>query len=321
MKLYYSLLINLLIIFSISAQPALLPTIGVGNLPSDSDPICTIPMVGGSSSNIFVGDTIPHFKLYDINGVQMDIGSTLQQGKAVLIMCGSFTCPAFRNKVDELATIAAMYPTQLEVMMIYVVEAHPKTPDLCPYSGLVNEANNVGTSASFLQPTTYLERKNAVQEFLDSMTVEISGIPVYIDGPCNEWWHAFGEAPNDGFLINPDGVVEIEQVWFDKFPDDMFADVATYIAANPNLGTTEYFQQKINIFPNPVASGKNITLSIPKEMGNYTIDLIDITGKTIMTLNNTASLRLDEKLFQQGVYFMKITADNGKTYTKKLIIN
>ena len=152
------------------------------------------------------------------------------------------------------------------------------------------------------------------------MTVEISVIPVYIDWPCNEWWHAFGEAPNDGFLINPDGVVEIEQVWFDKFPDDMFAEVATYIAANPNLGTTEYFQQKINIFPNPVASGKNITLSIPKEMGNYTIDLIDITGKTIRTYTPSSNT-IEISDLMDSIYFIKIIMADESSIIRKFIKN
>ena len=320
MKKLITLTFSLIATISMLAQPILKPTIGVGTLPQDSDPICTIPMVGGASDNIFVNDTIPHFNLYDINGVNMDIGTTLSQGKAVLIMCGSFTCPAFRNKVDELDNLKSMYPTQLEVMMIYVVEAHPKSPDLCPYSGLVNEANNVGTSAHFYQPTTYLERKNAVQAFIDSMSTTINGIPIYIDGPCNEWWHAFGEAPNDGFLIGPDGIVGIEQVWFDKFPEDMFADVAAYIAANPTLGTPEYFNSSVKVYPNPVGAEQNIHFDIPKDFTHYKIVIMDVAGKIISRSSNQSVISIQNKNIPAGVYYWKFTTDNTSK-TGKIIIN
>ncbi|NRA40469.1 MAG: T9SS type A sorting domain-containing protein [Planctomycetes bacterium] len=321
MKRTFLLLIACGMASIVSAQVNLLPTIGIGAMPLDSDPICTIPMVGGASDNVFVGDTIPHFNLYDIAGVGMDIETTLEQGKAVLIMCGSYTCPAFRNKVDELAAIQALYPTQIQTMMIYVVEAHPQSPDLCPYSGLVNEANNASIGALYPQPTTYGERKVIVQAFIDSMSIAISGIPIYIDGVCNEWWHAFGEAPNDGFLIDPSGVVAIEHVWFDKIPDDMFADVAAYVAANPSLGTPSYHMDQMNVYPNPIASGAELQIGIPEGVTGFTFEITDLTGRTSTDINNQQTIRLEENTFPAGLYVWKMTTSKGEVSSGKLIIN
>ncbi|MBL4704370.1 MAG: T9SS type A sorting domain-containing protein [Flavobacteriales bacterium] len=311
--------IILLIATSTFAQVNLLPTIGIGSLPADSDPIATIPNVPGSSSNIFAGDTIPHFNLYDISGVAMDIQTTLQQGKAVLIMCGSYTCPAFRNKVDELNDTAAMYPAQIEPMIIYVVEAHPQGPDVSPYSGLVNEANNASIGALFPQPTTYGERKVIVQAFIDSMSSVINGVPIYIDGVNNEWWHAFGEAPNDGFLIDPSGIVAIEHVWFDKVPDDMFADVAVYIAANPTLGTQEFFKESVKIFPNPVSIGAPMQFYIPDGIESFTISITDITGKQVLATSKSEVV-IETNLFNSGIYVWNLITDSGERTTGKLIV-
>ena len=81
-------------------------------------------------------------------------------------------------------------------------------------------------------------------------------------------------------------------------------DTGTYVPDNEMM--------KINIYPNPVSD--YLMIEYP-EKSNYTISVLDITGKNIKTiLANTSTCRLDMSEFEKGVYFIKI--DNT---IKKLI--
>ncbi|MBL4656770.1 MAG: T9SS type A sorting domain-containing protein [Flavobacteriales bacterium] len=277
MKAFISRTLNvvtLITIFSVTtfAQLNLGPTINPGTLPADSDPICTIPLVQGTNFNtagLSTGDTIPHFILYDINGVEMDIATVLQQGKPVLIVDGSYTCPAYRNKLDELNNIKAIYGNNLEIFIVYVIEAHPIAPDISPYFGTVHDANNPASGINILQPTTYGERKTVVQEMLNNLTIDV---PVYIDGLCNEWWLTFGPAPNNAYLIDLDGVVYVKHGWFDKAPqEDMICDIDSFLnnpcsGGGTNLG---FFDFNIIDSSTSVTGGTGATLLIEGQFSNF----------------------------------------------------
>lgn len=88
-------------------------------------------------------------------------------------------------------------------------------------------------------------------------------------------------------------------------------------------GMSDLFEkeQSITIYPNPATD--YIEIKFKEVSGEpYTIDLTDITGKTIARFleNSTAklSMKFEMKAFSQGIYFIKI-AGNGKTTVKKLI--
>ena len=192
------------------AQLNLKPTIGVGTLPNDADSICTLGTVGGGGFGQLgpmTGDTIAHFNLWATDGSEMDIETILLQGKPVLMVTGSYTCPVFRNKVGVINDLQVIYGNSLEIFIVYVVEAHPIAPDISPYFGVVNDAGNPSVGINVLQPRTYGERKAVVQEMTDTMQFDV---PIYLDGPCNEWWYEFGPAPNNAYIIDQNGAVYIK---------------------------------------------------------------------------------------------------------------
>lgn len=83
-----------------------------------------------------------------------------------------------------------------------------------------------------------------------------------------------------------------------------------------NLSTTSFEKSQISIFPNPTASTvtfQNNSINQPK---NY--ELFSLTGKLLQssTLDNT-SISLEN--FQAGLYFLKISFDNGLFETHKII--
>jgi len=231
MKKYIYLI---LFVFCLRASfSQLLPSIGLNTLPPDTTKICTIPLYQGSfyASGYQKGDTVPDFKLYNLNGDSMILSNELAGGKPVLLIAGSLTCPVFRNKVPDINQVMSTYSANIKVFVIYGVEAHPT--DTSPYFGTVNiTQQNQSQGVLFPQPKTYGERKDLV----DTMSSWISlNAPIFIDGPCNKWWSNFGPAPNNSYLIGTNGVVMNKHGWFDKAPDDIYCDLDSIFNVNSGL--------------------------------------------------------------------------------------
>ncbi len=210
------------------AQPVLLPTLGVAAEPGENDAICTLPhhtpdiwTVGPPA-----GSTAADFQLYDLDGNAFHLANTLAQGKPVLMMSGSYTCWVFRNRVEHMNQLMADYGDQIQMIIVYTVEAHPDI-DISPYFGAVNTGGpNFDSGILYRQPTTYGERKDIVVDMLDSMDIHL---PIYIDGPCNTWWLHYGPAPNTAYLIDPDGSIAVKHPWYDVHPNNIICDVREYL--------------------------------------------------------------------------------------------
>lgn len=217
--------------YSIFSQD-LLPAINSGVLPSDSDPICSSPPFTGSfeTNGYDVGDTISQFTVFDLNNTAFDIQNELQNGKPVLLISASLTCPIFRNNVPVINDVISIYGTDLRVIIVYTLEAHPT--DISPYSGNVNlTQQNISEGILFPQPTSYYERKELVDTLLDIMTINA---PVYLDGPCNEWWLNFGPAPNNAYLIDTNGIVFAKHGMLNKYPLNIFCDIDSLLGTSGN---------------------------------------------------------------------------------------
>lgn len=146
----------------------------------------------------------------------------LNSVKPVLLVGCNYTCYVFRGKIDVINEMKAMYGDDLQIYLVYTVEAHPVI-DFSPYFGYENVgADNYAEGILYRQPTTYGERKDIVSDMLANETINV---PVLIDGPCNEFWTNWGTNPNPAWLIAPDGYVYDAQKWFNKEPEDMYASI------------------------------------------------------------------------------------------------
>jgi hypothetical protein len=206
----------------------LLPSLGLNTLPANSATICQAPWYLGSfyASGIQAGNSVPDFKLYDLNGDSLVLSNELAANKPVALIAGSLTCPVFRSKVNTINQVMATYGSAIRLFVIYTLEAHPT--DTSVYFGYVNVTNqNTNANILFSQPTTYGQRK----QMADTMSSFVSlNAPVFIDGPCNEWWSTFGPAPNNAYIISPQGKVIKKHGWFDKTPDRIFCDLDSILA-------------------------------------------------------------------------------------------
>ena len=105
------------------------------------------------------------------------------------------------------------YSDVVHFVHIMIMEPHPQSPGLSPYSGQVWEARYSMVD----QPQTYDERVAIAQEIepliegnqlllIDDLT------PGALNNPV---WCTYGTSPNSAFLIRQDGIVDTVELWFD----------------------------------------------------------------------------------------------------------
>lgn len=250
---------------------ALLPSIGLSSVPEDADTICTIPIVAGHNRGYrdagpMLGDPVPDFTLYDPDGNAFTLSEALRSGKPVLLINGSYTCPVFREKMTLINEVMGDYGDKLVVALIYTLEAHPLA-DTSVYYGYVNTSKpNYDDGVLYRQPRTYGERKRVAADMLAALQVDA---PVYIDGPCNEWWNVFGPAPNNAFLIDTAGRVFAKHGWFHRNPDNIRFDIARLFGEDlPQLDSAGGFFQFTLQSPSIVVGPVNETLYATAELWN-----------------------------------------------------
>jgi peroxiredoxin len=193
------------------------PSIGLSTVPLDADVICPItPYIAGEfetfeGNALQAGTLARDFTLYNSSGTAFNLENIVREGKPVLLVSGSYTCPVFRYNVDSINQIVANFGSQLSTYVIYVVEAHP-TEDKSPYADSVWVTNeNMSEGILYPQPSTYEERKNMVAAFEADMSLNCE---ILLDGPCNEFWTEYGEAPNRAYLIDTKGKIYAVHGWF-----------------------------------------------------------------------------------------------------------
>jgi len=266
------------------AQVQLLPSIGLNYPPIDTDSICTI--VPRSQGNpwiaVNIGDTMADFTLWDINGDSITLSSVLNSGKRVLMVSGSYTCPIFRNHMSDLNDVAAQFGNYIECFVVYTVEAHP-TGSPMPYSGNINPTN-----PPYYQALTFGDRKATLLDMINGVgtgsyiPVTIN-VPIYIDGPCNEWWQYYN-GPNNAYLIDTNGVLFAYHNWFNNsnppngIPTNIWCDIDSLLGLNSGgcnqitslTGTFDFQLKPNNAIP---------AYGVPG-------DIIDIFGEIINTSND-----------------------------------
>lgn len=240
----------IILIHFMSLKAQLLPSIGINTQPANSATLCYPPYYTGSfyTSGYQVGNPVADFKLYNLQGDSLILSSELQNHKPVLLIAGSLTCPVFRGKVPTINQVMATYGSSINVFVIYTIEAHPT--NISVYSGNVNvTSQNTSQGVLFPNPITYADRKQMV----DTLPYWVSlNAPIFIDGPCNEWWNNFGPAPNNAYLIDTNGIAVAKHGWFHKLPiDDIFCDIDNYLG---------------------VTSGSCVTTTAP---GHFTIQVLN----------------------------------------------
>ncbi|MDX1962404.1 MAG: ankyrin repeat domain-containing protein [Pirellulales bacterium] len=158
-----------------------------------------------------VGEQLPDLRLTTLKGEVQQLGAAWHSGPA-LIVTSSFTCPKSRSRWPELAAIARKYEGKLNVVVVYVIEAHP-VGSICPYKNVEDVTpENHRDGILRKQPTTMEDRLELAQEFKRYLRIDV---PIHVDPVDNRAWKALGAAPNIAFLVDKEGIVTARQGWFE----------------------------------------------------------------------------------------------------------
>lgn len=161
-----------------------------------------------------IGAKIPDMTLFTPWGQLVRLRALSESGMPIMLVAGSYTCPAFRASTRALDDIYRKYHNDLAIYVVYVVEAHPAS-DANPYNDTTEPLGNVNEGVLCRQQATYGERcKQAIQ-------IKNSGWvapQILVDGPDNAWWKIFGPAPNNAYVIDAEGRVAAKEPWFDNPP-------------------------------------------------------------------------------------------------------
>jgi ankyrin repeat protein len=158
-----------------------------------------------------VGDQLPALNLRTMKGETQRLGDAWHGGPALLVT-SSLTCPKSRSRWPELKAIVEKYGDRLNVVVVYVIEAHP-VGSICPYKGVEDVTpENERDDILRRQPTTLEDRLELAEEFKRYLRVST---PIYVDTVNNQAWKAFGAAPNIALLVDVQGIVAARESWFE----------------------------------------------------------------------------------------------------------
>lgn len=176
-----------------------------------------------------VGEQLPDLQLRTIKGEVQRLGDAWRSAPA-LIVTSSLTCPKSRSRWPELSAIAKKYGDKLNVVVLYVIEAHP-VGSVCPYKGVEDiTPENQRDGILRAQPMSLEDRIELAQEFKRYLRIDV---PIYVDMLDNRAWKAIGAAPNIAFLVEEGtGLVAARQGWFEgpaleKMLGEYFAKLPT----------------------------------------------------------------------------------------------
>jgi hypothetical protein len=274
--------------FGLLAQPNLAAPINSPGLPADSTFIAPYNFYF-DTTNLFVqsgfhpGDQVPDFTLYDTASAAYNLSTLLSDGKPLLLITVSLTCPSSRSgMVNVLPDLITLYGTQVHFLMVYTLDAHPLNPDLCPYTATINTLQqNYLDTILYHQAVRYAHRKQMAKRFLQRYNTTAS---LVLDDPANNYWNNFGPAPNNAYLITPGGTVFTKYGWFSREKPLIIQDIALLLAT---VGTNELpASNSISLYPNPSDGNATISVNTNSEWSYFVRDL---SGKLIYSEEHISS--------------------------------
>jgi hypothetical protein len=180
----------------------------------------------GSSPQVMVevGDLAIDFTLPSNTGEMVTL-SELLKVRAVLLIWGHYTCPAFQGYKSDTTFIGSSYEEEKDLLddvkdkitLVHLIgpEPHP----IWPYANFDSGTIRMNYWSTISQPQTYSERLSIsaakVLPYLHSNAILLID---YLDGPTgaynNPVWCSYANAARAAILIGQDGVVKATQSWF-----------------------------------------------------------------------------------------------------------
>ena len=136
------------------------------------------------------------------------------------------------------------------------------------------------------------------------------------------WIYKVVYTTNDGNIVSP---IYNDNGWFAiGYGTDIVAAIGLNLFDPAELGVEEVVEnEEITAYPNPAVD--MLTIPFANKEGNATINITDVTGKTVSTqqvnLTGVNTLKLDVTSIESGMYVFNVSYENGTTSTFNVVIN
>jgi len=139
-------------------------------------------------------------------------------------------------------------------------------------------------------------------------------------------WNAYYPTNTGGFLYYDCNGTTGFQYGIDGSLYTQDADIWVKVSYTVGIQENKALGIKLNQnIPNPFNNTTDITYQLAKRAGNVTLEVTDLTGRVVNTINEGAkdsgkyTITLDSKNLSQGAYFYTLTVD-GYRLTNKMIV-
>lgn len=150
------------------------------------------------------------FTLESTKGDRFHLAERLAQ-KPVLLVQGSWTCPRFQEERAGLEATFQRFKNDIDMAIVYNIEAHPGAGDPSPYKG----RNWTAEFSDRGQPKSFVDRLRNAREIArdSSMTVLVDRLE---PNNANPFWCTYGTCAGCSWLIAKDGTIAAAHRWHDK---------------------------------------------------------------------------------------------------------
>lgn len=124
------------------------------------------------------------------------------QGRVVVLIFGSYTCPTFRSRAAALEKLNVEVGTRANLYVVYTKEIHPL--------GGWEVERNKEEKIQVERPTTIAGRETIARECRGVLHLSM---PFLIDDMNDTAATALGLYPNGAVVINRDGTIAATQKW------------------------------------------------------------------------------------------------------------
>lgn len=155
------------------------------------------------------GDTAVDFELSDPEGRPARLADLLKKSPVLLVQ-GSWTCPRFQEERSGIGGLARKYGEDLQVVVVYNVEAHPGMGQPSPYSG----RNREHEFSDRGQSRNQTERARSAAQVAKGATFQVL-VDTFDIGRANPVWCTYGTCAACSWLIGQDGRIVAAHEWHD----------------------------------------------------------------------------------------------------------
>jgi peroxiredoxin len=149
-----------------------------------------------------VGAPAPDFSLPDLGGKTVTLKSL--RGKPTVVEFGSYSCPLFRNKVDDAKALRKEMGNKVNWVFIYGSESHPSDGAVAPI--------NVQQGIDIPQHTSLEARQKCARLADERLQL---GVRILVDSLDDRVTKAYAGAPHRAYVLDREGRIVSRQIWME----------------------------------------------------------------------------------------------------------